>query len=203
MQKDSHAPLSKILSSRPARADAGHAPPDAIPTGPTPPDIIPAPRNAGLIMDGYRDYFSQGGSSSTDSVVVIDDFSSFSQALLYLQSSPNRSSPRVDMENLDLNSHVEFLFLDAYLGYIQSDGGHNDDGTPPLGRDGRSRLSEFLPPHLSEAGSKGGHGSKGRGVSNSLNIGLGSDGLSLGMGGGGRSLAVMMGSQKIMIMTPR
>jgi hypothetical protein len=53
MQKDSHAPLSKILS---ARADAGHAPPDAIPTGPTPPDIIPAPRNAGLIMDGYQDY---------------------------------------------------------------------------------------------------------------------------------------------------
>jgi hypothetical protein len=45
-------------------------------------------------MDGYRDCFSQGALSSVDFVVAVADFSPFSQALSYLQLSPN----------LDLNS---------------------------------------------------------------------------------------------------
>jgi hypothetical protein len=114
-------------------------------------------------MDGYRDYFSQGASSLADSAAAAVDFSPFSQAPSYLQSSPN----------LDLNSQADnFPFLDAYSGYLQSDGGHSDDGTP-LGRGSRSRPGEFLPPRPSGAASRGGRGSRGGG-SNSLNIGSGS-----------------------------
>jgi hypothetical protein len=129
-------------------------------------------------MDGYQDYFSQGGLSSADSTAADNDFVPFSQMVSYLQPSPNCSSPRVDMENLDLNSQANnFPFLDANSRYQQLDGGHDDDGTH-LGRSGRTRFGEFLPPHPSGAGSRGGS-------SNSLNIGLGSDGLPLGMGAGG------------------
>jgi hypothetical protein len=132
-------------------------------------------------MDGYQDYFSQGGLSSADSTAADNDFMPFSQMVSYLQPS---SSPRVDMENLDLNSQADnFPFLDANSRYQQSDRGHDDDGTP-LGRSDRTRFGEFLPPHPSGAGSRGGS-------SNSLNIGLGSDGLPLGMGAGGRGRSLV------------
>jgi hypothetical protein len=84
---------------------------------------------------------------------------------------------------LDLNSQVDnFPFHGTYTRYLLSDGGHDDDGTP-LGRGGRSHLGEFLPPRLSGAGSRGGHGSRG-GSSNSMNIDSGFDGQPLGMAGG-------------------
>jgi hypothetical protein len=79
---------------------------------------------------------------------------------------------------------------------MQSDGGHGDNGTP-LGRGGRSRPSEFLPPRSSGAASRGVHGSRGGcgsrgcrgsrgGDSSSLNIGSRSGRQPLGMVGEGR-----------------
>jgi hypothetical protein len=104
-----------------ARTDAistGIAPPNAIPAGHAPPDTVPAPRNAGSTVDGYWDYFTQGGSSSSGSAAT-GDFGPFSQALSHLQLSPNYTSPRCDMDNLDLNSQANnFPFLDAYSGYL-------------------------------------------------------------------------------------
>jgi hypothetical protein len=114
-------PPDAILAARAPHDtfSAGRAPHDAISAGPAPPDAVPAPRNAGSTMDGYQDYFTlgvaQGGSSSSGSATTgattAADFGPFSQApsltTSYLQLSPNYTSPRCDMDNLDLNSQVD------------------------------------------------------------------------------------------------
>lgn len=118
-------------------------------------------------QSGYRDYFSQASSSSpappSHSSATGPEDEDF--AIFFLDgivSSPILSTPRIGMENLDLNSQGDdYRFIDTYSGLLQSEGGHDEPRLPPLAPvagGSRSGHGAFQPPCPSGGGGRSGHG---------------------------------------------
>ncbi|RLN39218.1 uncharacterized protein C2845_PM01G38960 [Panicum miliaceum] len=101
-------------------------------------------------MAGYRDWLSQGASSSAApslpnpaAIPDPDELEFLSQGPSRARAAPSLSVGRVNMQDLDLNSQDEaFPYLDEYTDILESGRGRGDGG----------RLGSFQPPRQTDGG---------------------------------------------------